>query len=228
MGPQPALEGGGKGADGAKSASKKATVVMPHNSTVVMLSDAQESWLHAIPRMSDSSIRKHPESGLVRISLTFRMTRGELARHTPRCECDNLAALKSSGPSGYYYMCDPTQPGQCSFFQRARWAEEEAVATRIVELAGPVPFPVSTLAEQLLADAGLCRDHGLEGRDPVDASRDDWKPLAGYLATTVSQVTNLCELGLVDAVDDAGLAVEPANIASCPTDRLYFRAPLAP
>ena len=52
----------------------KASLVLPHNSALVMWDDAQEGWLHSVPRCANSSIGRHPLTGLERISLTFRHT----------------------------------------------------------------------------------------------------------------------------------------------------------
>merc|ERR1712093_210906 len=55
-------------------------IPMPHNTGVVMWDDCQESWQHAVPKVSDRCLSQHPSAGLRRISLTFRMERPELAK----------------------------------------------------------------------------------------------------------------------------------------------------
>ena len=85
---------------------------------VIMWDDCQEEWDHSVPRQADSSIGKHPVAGavtflkragglgLVRLSLTFRMARPELAGHKQLCRCGRPCVLKSK--AGRYFMaCSP-------------------------------------------------------------------------------------------------------------------------
>lgn len=194
--------------------SRKAVIPLPHNSVVVMMSDAQESWRHAIPRMADGSIRRHPAAGLCRISLTFRMTRAEVARHTPHCNCGNSAALKSSGPAGYYYMCDPTQPGSCSFIQRARWAEKEAIATRIVELAASLPdrgVAAADVVQQMVVDsAAAAADNVWRAEDDRTSSTGCGDYAGDALATVMEQGKKLWDQGLIEVI------VVPTNPLTSP------------
>lgn len=184
---------------------RKAIIPMPHNSVVVMMADAQESWRHAVPRMADGSIRRHPSAGLCRLSLTFRMTRGEVAVHTPRCACGNLAALKSTGPVGYHYMCDPTKPeGPCTFFQRGHWAEEEAIATRIVELVATRPEHGVSPQDVMLQVLASSNRSTLVDSGPTEA---------GLAAMVLRQGAALWRQGLVQAVsEDTGEQVDPTML----------------
>ena len=86
-------------------------VVLPHNSALIMWDDAQECWTHSVPRCADSSIGRHPISGLERISLTFRMKRNDLPS-LPNCFCGVPAALKGRGRGDavqYWLFCDPSR-----------------------------------------------------------------------------------------------------------------------
>ena len=89
-------EGAGSEALGGGSAAATTTVdvPMPHNSMVVMLDDCQEMWKHGVPKLANSSILNHEEVGSVRISLTFRMNRPEMAGRHPNCKCGKEAKLK--------------------------------------------------------------------------------------------------------------------------------------
>ena len=113
-------------------------LVLPHNSCLVMWSDAQERWTHAVPRCAESAIGRHPLSGLERISLTFRMKRADMPP-LPRCHCGLPAALKAQGGT-YYVFCDPSRKAAargeerrratCGFRERFAWAEREAARLR--------------------------------------------------------------------------------------------------
>merc|ERR1712087_107956 len=60
-------------------------IVLPHNSALIMWDGCQESWTHSVPRCSDAAVGRHPISGLVRYSLTFRMKRTDLPK-LPHCD----------------------------------------------------------------------------------------------------------------------------------------------
>uniref|UniRef100_A0A7S3BR99 Fe2OG dioxygenase domain-containing protein n=1 Tax=Haptolina ericina TaxID=156174 RepID=A0A7S3BR99_9EUKA len=79
LGPRPIIVGLSLGAarrfdfTEARDGGAAIRMVLPHNSALVMWKDAQESWLHAVPRCAEKAIGRHPISGSERISLTFRM-----------------------------------------------------------------------------------------------------------------------------------------------------------
>ncbi|CAE7559255.1 ALKBH3 [Symbiodinium natans] len=107
-----------------------ASIPMPHNTAVIMWDDCQEEWQHSVPRQADSTIGKHPLAGHVRLSLTFRMSRPELARHQKSCHCGRPSALKSKA-GRYYLACSPMGASkQCSFWEPCSWAQEEAERLR--------------------------------------------------------------------------------------------------
>lgn len=161
LGPRPIIVGLSLGAsrrfDLTEMASDGAAVrlMLPHNSALIMWNDAQERWLHAVPRCADSSVGRHPLVGLERISLTFRMKRADLPI-LPRCRCGVPAALKARGQQ-YWLFCDPSraaeairaadgaetegggaqqQRTQCGFRHRCEWAEREAARLRTLESRG--------------------------------------------------------------------------------------------
>ena len=65
----------------------KVDLPMPHNSLIIMHGDCQESWTHGVPRLADSSIKQHGHMELVRISLTFRHHRPEIAQEQNNVMC---------------------------------------------------------------------------------------------------------------------------------------------
>ena len=139
-------------------------VTLPHNSALIMWDDAQECWTHSVPRCAESSVGRHPISGLERISLTFRMKRTDLPP-LPSCFCGVPAALKGRGRGEavqYWLFCDPSRAPtlaparheaasedaqgstgghepvhgkQCGFRQRFEWAEREATRLRALTAA---------------------------------------------------------------------------------------------
>ena len=147
LGPRPIIVGLSLGAarrfDLAEAAADGAAVrlVLPHNSAVVMWKDAQEGWLHSVPRCADAAIGRHPLAGLERLSLTFRMKRADMPP-LPTCHCGVPAALKFAKDGHYWLFCDPSRAaageatraegtgGQCGFRRRFAWAESEAARLR--------------------------------------------------------------------------------------------------
>lgn len=108
-------------------------IPMPHNTVVIMWDDCQEEWEHSVPRQADSSIGKHPVAGLVRISLTFRMARPELAEKQKLCSCGRPSVLKSKG-GRYYLACSPMgTSSQCGFWEHCPWAQAEAERLRTLQ-----------------------------------------------------------------------------------------------
>uniref|UniRef100_A0A7S0QA00 Uncharacterized protein n=1 Tax=Coccolithus braarudii TaxID=221442 RepID=A0A7S0QA00_9EUKA len=110
-----------------------------------MWDGCQEGWTHAVPRCSDASVGRHPVSGLLRYSLTFRMKRTDIPE-LPRCCCGEPAALRANRGS-YVFVCDPSRTrsksdrgsAQCGFWQRCEWAELEAA--RLCEQSGRAILP---------------------------------------------------------------------------------------
>lgn len=136
LGPRPVIVGLSLGAtrlfrlrrDGATPAEGNVVVSipMPHNTAVIMWDDCQESWQHCVPRQADSSVGRHRSAGLVRISLTFRMARLELANMRKNCNCGRPSALKCKA-GRYYLCCSPMgASSQCGFWEPCAWAQAEA------------------------------------------------------------------------------------------------------
>ena len=133
-------DGGGLDAHGAQR-RKTTTVSIPacHNSLIVMKAGAQESWYHAVPQCSNSSIRSRSDSGLVRYSLTFRMERPNFSSKLggERCHCGGRPVLKCSPREGTYYLCCNPAGGsaaaKCRFWTRCKVADEEARRLRRLE-----------------------------------------------------------------------------------------------
>jgi len=102
------------------------SVFLPHNSLCIMWNDAQESWQHSVPRMSDDGILKHPKVGTVRISLTFREKRK--IPGLGNCYCGRPTALRAKDGK-YYLFCRPYGKDKhktCGFWEPCPWAEAEA------------------------------------------------------------------------------------------------------
>lgn len=100
-----------------------------------MLEDAQESWMHGIPRQAQTRLRTHAIAGTARLSVTFRMARPEVALHVPKCKCGRPAALKASSHDRYFWMCNPagSDARNCGFVRPAHWPRCDAIGTRILE-----------------------------------------------------------------------------------------------
>eukprot|EP00439_Symbiodinium_sp_Y106_P051074 s1894_g6.t2 len=118
--------------DSSRDASKTvvASIPMPHNTVVIMWDDCQEEWQHSVPRQADSTVEKHAVAGLVRLSLTFRMSRPELAQHQKSCHCGRPSALKSKEGRYYLACCPMGTSRQCGFWEPCSWAQEEAERLR--------------------------------------------------------------------------------------------------
>ncbi|CAE7406945.1 ALKBH3 [Symbiodinium necroappetens] len=118
--------------DSPRDASKTivASIPMPHNTVVIMWDDCQEEWQHSVPRQADSTVEKHAVAGLVRLSLTFRMSRPELAQHRKSCHCGRPSALKSKEGRYYLACCPMGTSKQCGFWEPCSWAQEEAERLR--------------------------------------------------------------------------------------------------
>ena len=102
------------------------SVPLPHNSLCIMWNDAQESWQHSVPRLSDDGILKHPKVGAVRISLTFRKKRS--IPDQGNCYCGRPAGLKAKD-GRYYLFCRPygkDKQKTCHLWKPCPWAEAEA------------------------------------------------------------------------------------------------------
>ena len=104
------------------------SIPMPHNSVIIMHGDSQETWQHAIPKCSSDSILQHAKSGLVRISLTFRMKRHDMP-DLGLCYCGRPAGLKAKN-GRYFLMCqpygNPDKQKTCPYWKPSNWANEEA------------------------------------------------------------------------------------------------------
>jgi len=134
--------------EGARRGGATAQLTLPHNSLLIMWDDAQERWVHSVPRCAESAVGRHPLSGPVRFSLTMRMKRADMPP-MPLCHCGEPAALKAGRDNTYWTFCDPSRSrtkagrstAQCGFRQRCLWAEREASrmrdATRIREEVRP-------------------------------------------------------------------------------------------
>jgi len=142
--PKAGENGGAK--EGAGNCIKTVRIPMPHNSAVIMWGECQERWEHAVPACSsEKAVQRHPTLGLVRYSLTFRMSRAaELAR--PKCSCGKPAELKFRGrcyrwicagyaPRGDEHLHEdaPPLPDPCSFDMRSEWAHKEAARLEACE-----------------------------------------------------------------------------------------------
>lgn len=102
------------------------SVPLPHNSLIIMWSDAQESWQHSVPRCSNDTILQHDKVGTVRISLTFRMERP--VPPLGSCHCGRPVGLKAKQGT-YYTFCIPygaDKSKTCGFWKPCPWAEAEA------------------------------------------------------------------------------------------------------
>ena len=143
LGPRPVIVGLSLGAarpfdlKEEGSGSRHAKVHLPHNSAAVMWQDAQETWVHGVPRCSDSRIVQHKQTGLARFSLTFRMKRS--LPDLGICNCGKPAGLKAK-QGRYYLHCtkhanatDQSSLQHCAFWKPCAWAEEEAARLRLHE-----------------------------------------------------------------------------------------------
>jgi alkylated DNA repair dioxygenase AlkB len=141
LGPRPIIVGLSLGATrdfSLRKANDTATIAipMPHNTVVVMWGDCQESWQHAVPRTK--SVKGHSVSGKMRLSLTFRMGRPDIAQFNKNCFCGKPAMLKSSTKSGepsYYLACSPI---------------DTAKQVRALEVPPPPPRPPCTAVLRVL------------------------------------------------------------------------------
>ncbi|KAL4941348.1 hypothetical protein BDV06DRAFT_194603 [Aspergillus oleicola] len=121
-------EDAGAGAGGSKAdAQGQISIVLPHNSLLVMHAETQEEWKHSIAPAQ--AISPHPLSGNRRINITYRWYRDSLhPRNIPRCRCNAHAVLKCvqrkrDTRGRYMWQCYMgSKPGRkgCGFFQ---WAE---------------------------------------------------------------------------------------------------------
>ena len=107
--------------------SAKLTIPLPHNSAVVMWGDCQESWHHSVPRCAGRSIAPHRRSGLVRFSLTYRMSRASEMPSLGRCRCAVPRPLSLKCQDGRYVVFCHANSGSCRFVRKCEWATEDAL-----------------------------------------------------------------------------------------------------
>eukprot|EP00040_Diaphanoeca_grandis_P026396 m.147754 g.147754 ORF g.147754 m.147754 type:complete len:569 (+) comp30559_c0_seq1:93-1799(+) len=143
LGPRPIIVGLSVGATrsfGLRKMTETTNTVsipMPHNTVVIMWDDCQENWQHAVLRTSAARVKQHPWTnvGKIRLSLTFRMSRPELAPLRTTCYCKKPAALKSKDGI-YFSFCSPVNNAHpCRFWQRCNWAQIEAQRLKDLDLA---------------------------------------------------------------------------------------------
>eukprot|EP00037_Helgoeca_nana_P037154 m.14783 g.14783 ORF g.14783 m.14783 type:complete len:447 (+) comp8457_c0_seq1:59-1399(+) len=109
------------------------SVVLPHNSVLVMMHDAQEEWQHAVPQVAD--VGRHRLTGQARYSLTFRMERKDLPDFGT-CHCGKPPALKCKGGT-YWLTCNPSGAvAPCGLWMACKWADREAARLRLAEEHG--------------------------------------------------------------------------------------------
>lgn len=73
------------------------SIMVPHNSLLIMHGGCQEYFKHSIPPMK--SVDEDPLLGSTRLSLTFRMYRPELNDRTlPKCQCKIAMILRNTLP----------------------------------------------------------------------------------------------------------------------------------
>ncbi|KAL2838906.1 hypothetical protein BJY01DRAFT_32201 [Aspergillus pseudoustus] len=120
-------ESGEEKSDAKAHAQGQISIVLPHNSLLVMHAETQEEWKHAIAPAQ--TISPHPLSGNRRINVTYRWYRDSLhPRNIPKCHCNSHAVLKCvqrkrETRGRYMWTCYVgSKPGKkgCGFFQ---WAE---------------------------------------------------------------------------------------------------------
>eukprot|EP00035_Acanthoeca_spectabilis_P007099 m.132450 g.132450 ORF g.132450 m.132450 type:complete len:460 (-) comp13796_c0_seq1:105-1484(-) len=135
IGPRPVIAGLTLGAARpfkirrAGGGGESVSVVLPHNSVVVMEDDAQEEWEHAVPRVSDDSVAPHRLAGFARYSLTFRSERQDLPDFG-ECHCGRPAVLKCKGGK-YWISCNPAGTDKpCAVWTSCAWADREALRLR--------------------------------------------------------------------------------------------------
>ena len=111
----------------AEGVASSFTVVLPHNSLLVMWEGCQEAFRHEVPRMTE--VAEHPRSGVVRANLTFRQRRWEWWRRAPTCKCGVRCNLKPVLKDGrnkgrYCWLCSSRKQAGCGFFE---WDDQSSL-----------------------------------------------------------------------------------------------------
>lgn len=104
------------------------SIIIPHNSMVVMRAGCQEEYRHSVNAIKNS-IESNPISGSRRFNLTFRFFPQEFMKNVPRCKCGLSMVLRRSFKTvetrgKYFWSCENIyQNKDCGEFH---WANFDA------------------------------------------------------------------------------------------------------
>lgn len=116
---------------------------LPHNSLLIMWPPTQEQWRHGVPK--ERHFPYHEDVGAVRVNLTFRQIRPEIAAVAPVCDCGVKAHLKcvfkGTNRGKYIFVCghagvniDHREVGEASkSCDMIKWFDEEEYRRKLVE-----------------------------------------------------------------------------------------------
>ena len=98
------------------------SIVLPHNSLLIMWEGCQENFHHSVPKQPDEAFEHHDIFGSMRVNLTFRHSRQEWSGRAPQCKCGvkcNLKPVLKPGPNRgrYCWLCPSKRNESCGFFQ---------------------------------------------------------------------------------------------------------------
>ena len=86
------------------------SIIIPHNSMVIMQAGCQEEYRHSVNSMR-TALQVNPISGAARFNLTFRFYPLQFIKQLPRCECNLTMTLRRSFKSietrgKYFWSCE--------------------------------------------------------------------------------------------------------------------------
>lgn len=86
------------------------SIVIPHNSMVIMQAGCQEEYRHCVNSLR-TALQVNPVSGAARFNLTFRFYPLQFIKQLPRCDCNLTMTLRRSFKSietrgKYFWSCE--------------------------------------------------------------------------------------------------------------------------